>query len=165
MHAIVLLPIHALAYNVVTSASFSLLGSLAALSSCICTVVKPSKALQANLDPETEPEDWQLDALATKVGQYCFLLQNMTGSDLRAASDGDFEKIRTFLIEQGAAAYREKVCHVPCMNLHGDAFDPQLLPCHHLRCSQCLAHWIAFSEHMHTIAWEGGEAICSALNT
>ena len=65
--------------------------------------------LQANI-PETEgAEEWRLDDLAKKVGQYCFLLENMGGNDLKEASGGDFDKLRAFLHEQGEAAYREKV--------------------------------------------------------
>ena len=65
--------------------------------------------MQANISPETVPEQWQLDGLATKVGQYCFLLENMTGSDLEKGCNGDYEQLRAFLIAQGAAAYEEKV--------------------------------------------------------
>jgi preprotein translocase subunit SecA len=64
--------------------------------------------LQANIDPATDFPDWPLDDLAGKVGQYCELLNGMTGDDLRNACDGDYEKLRTFLHEQGEAAYFEK---------------------------------------------------------
>jgi hypothetical protein len=47
------------------------------------------------------------------VGQYCFILQNLTGEVLRQeAGEGqnfDYEKLRTFLHVQGKRAYDEKV--------------------------------------------------------
>jgi preprotein translocase subunit SecA len=67
--------------------------------------------VQANIPMDAPPEDWMLDSLAAKVGQYCFLLQNMTGEHLKAASQGDYERLRTFLHEQGREAYEEKVRH------------------------------------------------------
>jgi preprotein translocase subunit SecA len=64
--------------------------------------------LQANIVPATDFPEWPLDDLANKVGQYCELLKGLTGDDLRRACDGDYEKLRTFLHDQGEAAYFEK---------------------------------------------------------
>jgi preprotein translocase subunit SecA len=65
--------------------------------------------LQANINPEMEPEQWPLDDLARKIGQYCFLLENVTGDHLREACQGDYEKLRAFLHKNGEDAYHEKV--------------------------------------------------------
>lgn len=56
-----------------------------------------------------EAAEWQLDGLAEKVGQYCFMLQNLTGEDLARACEGDYDRLRLFLHKQGMAAYEEKV--------------------------------------------------------
>jgi preprotein translocase subunit SecA len=76
--------------------------------------------VQANV-PEAEPADkWQLDGLAAKVGQYCFLLQNLTGDVLRSECGDDYEQIRKFLHRQGVAAYQEKVRFgMLCFPAHG----------------------------------------------
>ena len=52
-----------------------------------------------------------------QVGQYCFILQNLTGEILKQeAGSGqqfDYERLRAFLHSQGKAAYDEKVCAAP----------------------------------------------------
>lgn len=76
---------------------------------------------QANVPEAQEASAWNLDGLAAKVGQYCFILQNLTGDVLRRECGDDYEKLRDFLHEQGAAAYQEKarpfgtaLCHRLC---------------------------------------------------
>lgn len=50
-----------------------------------------------------------------QVGQYCFILQNLTGEVLKkeagSGQDFDYERLRAFLHAQGKAAYDEKVWH------------------------------------------------------
>ena len=65
--------------------------------------------VQANVPESEDASEWKLDVLADKVGQYCFILQNLTGDVLRKECGDDYERLRAFLHEQGAAAYNEKV--------------------------------------------------------
>lgn len=71
--------------------------------------------VQANVPVDQPLEQYMLDGLASKVGQYCFILQNLTGEILAEKSKGpggefDYETLRAFLHEQGQLAYEEKVC-------------------------------------------------------
>lgn len=64
------------------------------------------------MDQPVEP--YMLDGLAAKVGQYCFILQNLTGDIIADKAKGpggdfDYDTLRAFLHEQGQAAYEEKV--------------------------------------------------------
>eukprot|EP01024_Parvocaulis_polyphysoides_P070740 TRINITY_DN8744_c0_g1_i4.p2 TRINITY_DN8744_c0_g1~~TRINITY_DN8744_c0_g1_i4.p2 ORF type:complete len:411 (-),score=64.48 TRINITY_DN8744_c0_g1_i4:203-1324(-) len=67
--------------------------------------------LEANVNPSSIPfQEWPLDDLAYKMVQYCWLLEGMTGDELRKASgDGDFEKLRGYLREKAYDAYLRKV--------------------------------------------------------
>jgi len=42
--------------------------------------------LQANVDRAGDPAEWRLDALASKMVQYCPLLEELTGAELAANS-------------------------------------------------------------------------------
>ena len=66
--------------------------------------------VQANVDRSQPVESWNLEALAAKVGQYCYLMRDLDAAQLRQASKGgDFEALRDFLTQRGAAAYNRKV--------------------------------------------------------
>jgi preprotein translocase subunit SecA len=65
--------------------------------------------LEANVDKDADPTTWRLDALAGKMSQYCPLLEGLTGDELAAqARGGDFERLRLYLRQLGAAAYEQK---------------------------------------------------------
>lgn len=65
--------------------------------------------LEANVDKDADPATWRLDALAGKMAQYCPLLEGLTGDELAAqARGGDFERLRLYLRQLGAAAYEQK---------------------------------------------------------
>jgi len=63
--------------------------------------------LQANLDPAADPAEWNLEGLAAKMKQYCYLLEDVDESVLRA--QGGYEEIRSFLQRRCVEAYRQKV--------------------------------------------------------
>lgn len=65
--------------------------------------------LEANIPANTPPEEWPLDALAAKMKQYCYLMEDMTGESLAQAAGGDYELLRTHLRRRGTEAYRTKV--------------------------------------------------------
>jgi len=66
--------------------------------------------LEANVDKDADPGTWRLDALAGKMSQYCPLLEGLTGEELAAqCRGGDFERLRLYLRQLGAAAYEQKV--------------------------------------------------------
>lgn len=66
-------------------------------------------AEQANLDPTLPVEEWQLDALANKMKQYCYLLEDLTPELLLSESGGDYEELRAYLRQRGIDAYQQKV--------------------------------------------------------
>jgi preprotein translocase subunit SecA len=41
----------------------------------------------ANLDPKTKPEEWPLEGLAKKMGQYCYFMADIEEADLRAKAN------------------------------------------------------------------------------
>ena len=43
-----------------------------------------SVAPQANVDKNTDATEWKLDSLATKMIQYCNLLQDLTGKTMHS---------------------------------------------------------------------------------
>jgi preprotein translocase subunit SecA len=70
----------------------------------------PLAHAQANVDATADADTWRLDALAGKMVQYCYLLQGLTGDDLRKASkEGGFEGLRTMMRKLGVQAYHAKV--------------------------------------------------------
>jgi preprotein translocase subunit SecA len=66
--------------------------------------------LEANVDKDADPSTWRLDALAGKMTQYCPLLEGLAGDELAAqCRGGDYERLRLYLRQLGAAAYEQKV--------------------------------------------------------
>ena len=43
------------------------------------------------MDKAGDPSEWKLDALAAKMVQYCPLMAGLTGAELQANSNGNFE--------------------------------------------------------------------------
>ncbi len=66
--------------------------------------------VQANVNPTLPPKEWPLDALAAKMKQYCYLLEDITPELLTAESGGDYEELRAYLRQRGTQAYQQKVC-------------------------------------------------------
>jgi len=64
--------------------------------------------LEANVDRATEPAEWKLEALATKMVQYCVLLEGLTAQDLNREANGDFEKLRAYMRKICVDAYKRK---------------------------------------------------------
>lgn len=98
--------------------------------------------MQANVDPALPYEQWPLDSLAAKVGQYCFILQNLTADNLREACSGDYEVLRTFLHTQGRLAYEEKVLAPPLIILYSSRGVPKL-------------HGFSLTQHPYTVQFVG----------
>jgi preprotein translocase subunit SecA len=67
--------------------------------------------LEANVDGSLPPAEWPLDALASKMAQYCpAFATDLTGEKLAAvATGGDYEALRLFLRQKGEDAYYKKV--------------------------------------------------------
>ena len=65
--------------------------------------------LQANVDTQLVPEEWPLEALATKMKQYCYLLEDLTADMLKEQGDGDYELLRKYLRRRAVDAYWQKV--------------------------------------------------------
>ncbi len=61
------------------------------------------------MNPKLPPEEWPLDALAAKMKQYCYLLEDLTPELLLQESGGDYEELRAYLRQRGADAYQQKV--------------------------------------------------------
>jgi preprotein translocase subunit SecA len=61
------------------------------------------------VDPTLPPDQWPLEALAGKMRQYCYLLEDVTADVLEAESRGDFEALRAYLRRRGVDAYHQKV--------------------------------------------------------
>ena len=68
--------------------------------------------LQANVDPKLPVEQWPLDVLARKMGQYCYLMEDLSAEKLLQESGGDYEELRYYLHERSVQAYKQKVCRV-----------------------------------------------------
>lgn len=66
--------------------------------------------MQANVNPTLPPKEWPLDALAAKMKQYCYLLEDITPELLLQESGGDYEELRAYLRQRGTQAYWAKVC-------------------------------------------------------
>ena len=65
--------------------------------------------VNANLDPATPAESWDLESLAAKCRQYCAAMADLTEEPLRAAaSQGGVEAVRTYLRRRGVQALSEK---------------------------------------------------------
>lgn len=60
--------------------------------------------LEANIDPASPVESWNLKGLVAKVQQYCYLLNDLTVEQLPM----DFESLREYLRKQGQEAYLRK---------------------------------------------------------
>lgn len=72
------------------------------MCACACGV-------QANVNPTLPPEEWPLDALAAKMKQYCYLLEDLTPELLREECGDDYEELRAYLRQRGTDAYWQKV--------------------------------------------------------
>lgn len=57
------------------------------------------------------PEEWApyLASLAEKLGQYCYLMNDISGQTLEEIAGGDYEKLREYVRQRGIDAYYEKV--------------------------------------------------------
>ncbi len=65
------------------------------------------------MNPTLPPKEWPLDALAAKMKQYCYLLDDLTPELLIQESDGgDYEALRDYLRQRGVDAYWQKVGEV-----------------------------------------------------
>ena len=63
----------------------------------------------ANLDPSVEPEEWPLEGLAGKMAQYCYFMEDIDESVLRAeANKGGVDGVRDYLVRRGREAYLTK---------------------------------------------------------
>ncbi len=65
--------------------------------------------VNAYIDPELPPEEWDLDNIVAKVQEFIYLLQDLRPEDLKGMSVGE---IKTFLKEQGHIAYDIKEAQV-----------------------------------------------------
>ena len=72
--------------------------------------------LQANVDSQLPPQEWPLEALAVKMKQYCYLLEDLTAQVLDEQADGDYELLRGYLKRRAVDAFWQKVeCLVKCL--------------------------------------------------
>ena len=63
----------------------------------------------ANLDPSVEPAEWPLEGLAGKMAQYCYFMEDIDESVLRAeANKGGVDGVRDYLVRRGREAYLTK---------------------------------------------------------
>lgn len=67
--------------------------------------------LEANVDATQPKETWNLEALAAKVKQYCYLLDDLSAEELSKRSES-VESLREYLKERGRQAYYEKKAEV-----------------------------------------------------
>lgn len=65
--------------------------------------------MQANVDANAAPTEWNLEALATKMQQYCGLLTDLTAELLEREAGGNYEQLRLYLRRRGVEAYWKKV--------------------------------------------------------
>ncbi|KAI8466746.1 MAG: chloroplast-associated SecA protein [Monoraphidium minutum] len=68
--------------------------------------------LEANVDKASDPAEWKLDSLASKMSQYCPLLEGLTGEELATQAGGNYESLRAYLRQLAVAAYRQKAAAV-----------------------------------------------------
>ena len=61
------------------------------------------------MDPALPPPEWKLEPLASKMIQYCYLLEDLTGELLEKEAGGDYEKLRVYLKKRCVDAYSQKV--------------------------------------------------------
>jgi len=62
------------------------------------------------VDSQLAPPEWPLEALATKMKQYCYLLEDLTAQVLQEQADGDYELLRDYLKRRAVDAFWQKVC-------------------------------------------------------
>lgn len=65
--------------------------------------------LEANVDSQVPSGEWPLEALATKMQQYCYLLDDLTAQVLEEQADGDYELLRNYLRQRAVDAFWQKV--------------------------------------------------------
>ncbi|XP_059077428.1 protein translocase subunit SecA, chloroplastic isoform X2 [Cryptomeria japonica] len=63
--------------------------------------------LEANIGPETPKENWNLDALVTKLQQYCYLLNDLT-PELLVEKCSSYDSLQEYLRFRGREAYLQK---------------------------------------------------------
>ena len=90
--------------------------------------------VQANVNPTVPPKEWPLDALAAKMKQYCYLLDDLTPELLmQESNNGDYEALRDYLRQRGVDAYWQKVgVGTPlclCFSCPGCLFMQSLMHC------------------------------------
>jgi preprotein translocase subunit SecA len=68
--------------------------------------------LEANIPDNVPPEEWPLDALASKMMQYCPQMSDLTAESLQQVAGGDYEKLREYLKKRSVDAYYEKKAQV-----------------------------------------------------
>ena len=61
------------------------------------------------MDSKLAPGEWPLEALATKMKQYCYLLEDLTPQVLQEQADGDYELLRSYLKRRAVDAFWQKV--------------------------------------------------------
>ena len=62
------------------------------------------------MNPTVPSKEWPLDALAAKMKQYCYLLDDLTPELLmQESNNGDYEALRDYLRQRGVDAYWQKV--------------------------------------------------------
>lgn len=71
--------------------------------------------LEANIPDNSPPEEWPYDALAAKMKQYCYLMDDLTPEILENECKGDFETLRQYLRKRGVDAYYQKVKEVDAL--------------------------------------------------
>lgn len=76
--------------------------------------------VEANIPAGVPPEEWPLEALAAKMKQYCYLMEDLTAEILAQEAAGDYERLRAYLQRRGVEAYNQKVAEV-------EAVEPGLM--------------------------------------
>eukprot|EP00884_Botryococcus_braunii_P014936 jgi/Botrbrau1/23443/Bobra.106_1s0004.1 len=66
----------------------------------------------ANVDAAVPSTEWNLEALAAKMQQYCSLLTDLTPELLQQESGGNYEQLRNYLRKRGVDAYYQKAKEV-----------------------------------------------------
>lgn len=69
--------------------------------------------MQANVDTQLVPDEWPLEPLATKMKQYCYLLDDLIADMLKEQAGGDYELLRKYLRRRAVDAYWQKVHALP----------------------------------------------------
>lgn len=75
----------------------------------VYSVCSYSVTLQANVDSQLPPQEWPLEALAVKLKQYCYLLNDLTAQVLAEQADKDYELLRDYLRRRAVDAFWQKV--------------------------------------------------------